>query len=175
MFISSLSIQFEYLITLDYGSIDNSRQRTRQQTICRSCLRHLFTSRWNLERTKTWRQPRDTWNVFEKKQRITTEEEKFIIELNAQPSFIIFSYLFTPKQPWLGLERNRKDFIIQFYFTIHFRFPSLEVVSGLTLNSCWIFSHRASGFSSNLKPFCSVYVCSVLVVFFLLLTKCETC
>lgn len=107
----------------------------------------------------------------------TKDENVLIIELNAQPSFIIFSYIFTPRLAgscavrcvvclgrlagWLALVINWKDFIIQFFLAPRRR---EKIIS----SSFFDISHHASGVSSNLKPFCSVYVCfcSRSLVFF---------
>lgn len=103
-----------------------------------------------------------------------TLEQRLIIELNAQPSFIIFSYLFTPRlflALWSqAMEINWKDFIIQFYFTILFCFFSFLVFPSRFLLG---ISRTVSWFSSNLEPFCSGYVCfcSRFVFFSILLTE----
>lgn len=86
--------------------------------------------------------------------------EVFVIELNAQPSFIIFSYLLTPRRfiwLWPSLDTElEKIFIILDDSSFAF---SRKLCLDRGRSFWFLFSGASSSLWGNLKPFCSAYVC----------------
>lgn len=101
----------EYLITFNSCVFLLTIQDEQIQNYCRSCLNFLFKSQSNQEmKSEDEGSAWDTWKSLKEVSNHKAKEH-FIIELNAQPSFIIFSYLFTPRlvllsDVWLSRARS---------------------------------------------------------------------